>query len=98
MTTTTDHNISTPETSTYWRSTWLSNLYRFIVACMLVAYFFFWRDSNLLENYNSTLYLKISIAYLLVSLAAAMLTWPRFTGLGLAGFKFARSKPVLSAR
>lgn len=93
MTTTTGHNVSTPETSTHWRSTWLSNLYRFIVACTLVAYFFFWRDRNFLENYNSTLYLKVSITYLLVSLAAAVLTWPRF-----AGLKFTRSKPVILER
>jgi len=98
MTTTADHNVSTPETSIYWRSIWLSNLYRFIVACALVAYYFFWRDHNLLENFNSTLYLKISIAYLLVSLVVAVLTWPRFTGAGLAGFKFARSKSVILER
>jgi len=91
-------NASTLETSVYRRSTWLSNLYRFIVACALVAYYFFWRDHNLLENYNSTLYLKISITYLLVSLVIAVLTWPRFTGLGFAGFKFARSKPILLER
>lgn len=98
MTTTADHNVSTPETSTHWRSTWLSNLYRFIVACTLVAYFFFWRDRNFLENYNSTLYLKVAITYLLVSLAAVALTWPRFAGLKFAGLKFAGSKPVILER
>ncbi|HLD08461.1 MAG TPA: histidine kinase dimerization/phospho-acceptor domain-containing protein, partial [Methylophilaceae bacterium] len=98
MTTTTDHNDGTPETSTHWRSTWLSNLYRFVVACTLVAYFFFWRDRNLLESYNSTLYLKVSITYLLVSLAVAVLTWPKFTGFRFAGFKLARTKPVILER
>src|SRR5664279_5708478 len=95
MTTIADHDVSTVETSAYRRSTWLSTLYRFIVACALIAYYFFWRDHNLFENYNSPLYLKISIAYLLVSLVAAVLTWPRFTGPGLAEFKFARSRPVI---
>lgn len=90
MNTAAEPGISTLETSTYRRSIWLSNLYRFIVACALVVYYFFWRDRNLLENYNSTLYLKISIAYLLVSLVVAVLTWP--------GFKFSRSKPVLLER
>ncbi len=98
MTTIADHNVSTPETNIHWRSMWLSNLYRFIVACMLIAYFFFWRDSNLLENYNSALYLKISIAYLLVSFVAAALTWPKFTGSWFAGFKLARFKPVIVER
>ena len=98
MTAIADHNVSAPVASTHWRSTWLSILYRFIVACTLVAYFFFWRDRNLLENYNSALYLKVSITYLLVSLAAAVLTWPRFTGLGFVGLKFARFKPVILER
>ncbi len=95
MITPADHNISTPEISTYWRSTWLANLYRFIVACTLVGYYFFWQDRNFLENYNSALYLKISIVYLLLSLVAAALTWPRLTKLSFAGYELSIPKSAI---
>lgn len=75
MIATADQRADKPETSPYWRLLGFSNFYRFVIACALVAYYFFWRDRELWDNYNSTLYLKISLAYLVVSLAAASLSW-----------------------
>jgi two-component system, NtrC family, sensor histidine kinase PilS len=75
MFTTADVSIGNPETSPYWRLLGFSNFYRFVIACALVAYYFFWRDRDLWDNYNSALYLQVALAYLAVSLAAASLTW-----------------------
>jgi two-component system sensor histidine kinase PilS (NtrC family) len=75
MTLTTASSKGKSETSPYWRLLGFSNFYRFIIACMLVAYYFFWGDRELSDNYNSALYLKISIGYLAASLAAASLSW-----------------------
>lgn len=75
MIATADHRADKPENSPYWRLLRFSNFYRIVIACALVAYYFFWRDRELWDNYNSTLYLKISLAYLVVSLAAASLSW-----------------------
>jgi len=72
-----DLNIGKPETSPYWRLLGFSNFYRFVIACALVAYYFFWRDRDLWDNYNSALYLKVALAYLAVSLTAASLSWLR---------------------
>ncbi len=75
MIATADHRADKPENSPYWRLLGFSNFYRFVIACALVAYYFFWRDRELWDNYNNVLYLKISLAYLGASLAAASLSW-----------------------
>lgn len=63
--------------STYWRSMRFSHLYRFVIACGLTAYYFFWQDQLWRNDYNSELYLKLAVGYLLFSLVAAMLSWLR---------------------
>lgn len=61
--------------SAYWRSMRFSHLYRFVIACGLVAYFFFWQDQLWRNNYNSALYFKLAISYLAFSIIAAALSW-----------------------
>jgi len=61
--------------SAYWRSMRFSHLYRFVIACGLVTYFFFWQELALRESYNSQLYLRLASSYLAFSLGAALLSW-----------------------
>jgi two-component system, NtrC family, sensor histidine kinase PilS len=63
--------------SAYWRSMRFSHLYRFVIACGLTAYYFFWQDQLWRNEYNSTLYLKLAVSYLTFSLFAAMMSWLR---------------------
>lgn len=52
-----------------------SHLYRFIIACSLTAYYFFWQDQLQRGHYNGELYLKLALSYLAFSLTAATLSW-----------------------
>lgn len=61
--------------SAYWRSMRFSHLYRFVIACGLTAYYFFWQDSPWRADYNSGLYFKLALSYLAFSLVAAFLSW-----------------------
>lgn len=66
---------TSPLSSTYWRSMRFSHLYRFVIACSLAAYYFFWQDQLWRNHYNGGLYLKLASAYLVFSLTAASLGW-----------------------
>jgi two-component system sensor histidine kinase PilS (NtrC family) len=63
--------------SAYWRSMRFSHLYRFVIACGLTAYYFFWQDQLWRNEYNSELYLKLAVSYLIFSLLAALMSWLR---------------------
>lgn len=63
--------------SAYWRSMRFSHLYRFVIACGLTAYYFFWQDQLWRNEYNSELYLKLATSYLFFSLIAALMSWLR---------------------
>lgn len=63
--------------SAYWRSMRFSHLYRFVIACGLTAYYYFWQDQLWRNEYNSELYLKLAISYLTFSLIAAFMSWLR---------------------
>lgn len=63
--------------SAYWRSMRFSHLYRFVIACGLTAYYFFWQDQLWRNDYNSELYLKLAVSYLIFSLFAALMSWLR---------------------
>jgi len=63
--------------SAYWRSMRFSHLYRFVIACGLTAYYFFWQDQLWRNEYNSELYLKLAVSYLIFSLFAALMSWLR---------------------
>lgn len=61
--------------SAYWRSMRFSHLYRFVIACGLVAYYFFWQEPPWRDDYNSQLYLKLATSYLAFGFIAAFLSW-----------------------
>jgi two-component system, NtrC family, sensor histidine kinase PilS len=63
--------------SAYWRSMRFSHLYRSVIACGLTAYYFFWQDQLWRNEYNSELYLKLALSYLIFSLVAALMSWLR---------------------
>lgn len=61
--------------SAYWRSMRFSHLYRFIIACGLTAYYYFWQAQLWHANFDNKLYLKLALTYLVFSIIAAMLSW-----------------------
>jgi two-component system sensor histidine kinase PilS (NtrC family) len=75
MSTTTESALLRLMPSAYWRSMRFSHLYRFIIACGLTAYYFFWQSQLWHTNFDSKLYLKLAISYLVFSIIAALLSW-----------------------
>jgi two-component system sensor histidine kinase PilS (NtrC family) len=61
--------------SAYWRSMRFSHLYRFIIACGLTAYYFFWQAQLWHTNFDYKIYLKLALSYLVFSIIAALLSW-----------------------
>ena len=64
--------------NTYWRSIGFFNLYRIIISTVFVFSYWAFANQGLWENYNSSLYLKLSISYFIFSLFAAASTWARW--------------------
>lgn len=75
-------NLAAPQPAgTYWRLMRFFNLYRCIIAAIFIGSHFFLHEPAWNAHYNGPLYLRLALAYLLVSLLAAGLTWfrwPRF--------------------
>jgi two-component system sensor histidine kinase PilS (NtrC family) len=72
------------QANVYWRPMEVFNLYRFIIACLFIASYFSLHERIWWENYNSVLYWRLSLGYLLTSLLAEVFTWlrwPRFNRL-----------------
>lgn len=81
MTTTTDFDASLAQTGAYWRSMGFFNLYRIIIASIFIAVYFFLRQDVWWENYNSVLYFRFAIGYLITGMLAVTFTWlqwPRY--------------------
>lgn len=67
--------------SDYWRSMGLFNIYRIIIAVVLISSYYVTPDSQWQEHSDKVFYLKCTYGYLTASLLAMMLTWvkwPRF--------------------
>ena len=61
--------------SAYWQSMRFSHLYRLVLACALVAYYFFWQDQLWRDHYSNILYFKLALGYLCFSLMAMGISW-----------------------
>ena len=61
-------------TDAYWRSMRYFNLYRFIIACLLVSAHFIAREADWWQLYATPPYLRVAVAYVLFALGMAALT------------------------
>lgn len=69
-----------PHTDAYWRTMRYFSLYRLIIALLLGAYLLF-DQREWWENYNTSLYFKLSVSYIAFAIVAGVLViarWPRF--------------------
>lgn len=72
---------ATQHPDAYWRTMRYFDLYRLIIAGILFATYFFMRERDWWQNYDSLLYFRVALGYLgfgVVMVGLASLRWPRF--------------------
>lgn len=79
-----DQNFTAGQRDNYWRSMRLLNIYRLIIAGILVSLYFFLGNNHWWNASSGPLYIRLATGYLLIGLIALAFTWikwPRFNRL-----------------
>ncbi len=79
-----DQNSTSQDQDTYWRSLSIFNFYRFILAAIFIGSFYFRKEHYGADIFNPSLYISLSLGYLLSSvilLFCIRIRWPNFNRL-----------------
>ena len=79
-----EQDFTAGQKDNYWRSMRLLNIYRLIIAGILVSLYFFLGDNSWWSASSGPLYIRLATGYLLIGLIALAFTWikwPKFTRL-----------------